>query len=32
MLVAIGILLVTGAWTDLTIKMQGWVSGFKTVI
>jgi cytochrome c-type biogenesis protein len=32
MLVAIGILLVTGAWTDLTIHMQGWVSGFKTVI
>jgi cytochrome c-type biogenesis protein len=32
MLVAIGILLVTGAWTDLTIKMQGWVSGFTTVI
>jgi cytochrome c-type biogenesis protein len=32
MLVAIGLLLVTGAWTDLTIKMQGWVSGFKTVI
>lgn len=32
MLVAIGLLLVTGAWADLTIKMQGWVSGFKTVI
>ena len=32
MLVAIGVLLVTGAWTDLTIKLQGWVSGFKTVI
>jgi cytochrome c-type biogenesis protein len=32
MLVAIGFLLVTGAWTDLTIKMQGWVSGFTTVI
>jgi cytochrome c-type biogenesis protein len=32
MLVAIGVLLVTGAWTDLTIKMQGWVSGFTTVI
>jgi cytochrome c-type biogenesis protein len=32
MLVAIGLLLVTGAWTDLTIKMQGWVSGFTTVI
>jgi cytochrome c-type biogenesis protein len=32
MLVAIGLLLVTGFWTDLTIMMQGWVSGFKTVI
>ena len=32
MLVAIGLLLVTGAWTDLTIKMQSWISGFNTVI
>jgi cytochrome c-type biogenesis protein len=32
MLVVLGLLLVTGAWTDLTIKMQGWVSGFTTVI
>jgi cytochrome c-type biogenesis protein len=32
MLVAIGVLLVTGAWTDLTIRMQSWVSGFTTVI
>jgi cytochrome c-type biogenesis protein len=32
MLVAIGVLLVTGAWTDLTIEMQDLVSGFKTVI
>jgi cytochrome c-type biogenesis protein len=32
MLVAIGLLLVTGAWADLTIKMQSWVSGFNTVI
>jgi cytochrome c-type biogenesis protein len=32
LLVAIGVLLVTGAWGDLTIKLQGWVSGFKTVI
>jgi cytochrome c-type biogenesis protein len=32
MLVAIGFLLVTGFWTDLTIMMQGWVSGFKTVM
>jgi cytochrome c-type biogenesis protein len=32
LLVTIGLLLVTGAWADLTIKMQGWVSGFKTVI
>ncbi len=32
MLVAIGLLLMSGAWMDLTIKMQAWVSGFKTVI
>ncbi|HEV7965267.1 MAG TPA: cytochrome c biogenesis protein CcdA [Actinoplanes sp.] len=32
MLVAIGVLLVTGAWTDLTIEMQDLISGFKTVI
>ncbi|MEV0401581.1 cytochrome c biogenesis protein CcdA [Actinoallomurus sp. NPDC050550] len=32
LLVAIGVLLVTGLWTDLTIQLQGWVSGFKTVI
>jgi cytochrome c-type biogenesis protein len=32
MLVVIGLLLVTGVWADLTIMMQGWVSGFKTVI
>jgi cytochrome c-type biogenesis protein len=32
MLVAIGLLLVTGAWADLTIKMQSWISGFNTVI
>ncbi|GAA4620920.1 cytochrome c biogenesis protein CcdA [Actinoallomurus vinaceus] len=32
LLVAIGVLLVTGLWSDLTIQLQGWVSGFKTVI
>ncbi|GAA4606092.1 cytochrome c biogenesis protein CcdA [Actinoallomurus liliacearum] len=32
LLVAIGLLLVTGFWSDLTIQLQGWVSGFKTVI
>jgi cytochrome c-type biogenesis protein len=32
MLVVIGLLLVTGVWTDLTIAMQTWVSGFTTVI
>lgn len=32
MLVAIGLLLVTGAWGDLTVMLQSWVSGFKTVI
>ncbi|MQA84891.1 MAG: cytochrome c biogenesis protein CcdA [Streptosporangiales bacterium] len=32
MLVAVGLLLVTGLWSDLTIVMQGWISGFQTVI
>ncbi|GAB3960822.1 cytochrome c biogenesis protein CcdA [Actinoallomurus acanthiterrae] len=32
LLVAIGVLLVTGLWSDLTVQLQGWVSGFKTVI
>ncbi len=32
MLVAIGLLLMSGVWMDLTIKMQTWVSGFKTMI
>lgn len=32
MLVAVGLALVTGLWTNLTIVMQGWISGFQTVI
>jgi cytochrome c-type biogenesis protein len=32
MLIAVGLLLVTGVWTDLTIHLQGWVSGFNTAI
>lgn len=32
MLVAVGLLLVTGVWGDLTRIMQGWISGFQTVI
>lgn len=32
LLVAIGLLLVTGLWSDLTVQLQSWVSGFKTVI
>jgi cytochrome c-type biogenesis protein len=32
MLVAIGVLLVTGLWGDITIQLQSWVSGFKTVM
>jgi cytochrome c-type biogenesis protein len=32
MLIAVGVLLMTGVWTDLTIRLQGWVSGFNTAI
>ncbi|MFB4313728.1 cytochrome c biogenesis CcdA family protein [Actinomadura sp. 21ATH] len=32
MLVAIGVLLVTGLWSDLTIQMKSWIGGFETVI
>ncbi|MFC5748638.1 cytochrome c biogenesis CcdA family protein [Actinomadura rugatobispora] len=32
MLVAIGLLLVTGLWGDLTIELKSWIGGFETVI
>ncbi|MFI0352423.1 cytochrome c biogenesis CcdA family protein [Actinomadura sp. 9N407] len=32
MLVAIGVLLVTGLWSDLTIQLKSWISGFEMVI
>ncbi|MQA94280.1 MAG: cytochrome c biogenesis protein CcdA [Streptosporangiales bacterium] len=32
MLVTLGLLLVTGLWTDVTAGLQGWVTGFRTVI
>jgi cytochrome c-type biogenesis protein len=32
MLVAIGVLLLTGVWADLTARMQGLIGGFRTVI
>ena len=32
MLVAVGVLLVTGAWDLLVADMRGWVSGFETVV
>jgi cytochrome c-type biogenesis protein len=32
LLVLIGVLLVTGLWGELTASLQGWVSGFGTVI
>ena len=32
MLVLVGLLLVTGVWTDITAVMQGWTQGFETVI
>jgi cytochrome c-type biogenesis protein len=32
MLVAIGVLLVTGVWNDLTVQMQVWVNGFTPAV
>jgi cytochrome c-type biogenesis protein len=32
MLVAIGVLLVTGLWGDVMIAIKGWIGGFETVI
>ncbi|MFC4058679.1 cytochrome c biogenesis CcdA family protein [Planomonospora corallina] len=32
MLVAVGLLLVTGVWGDLVAAMQGWIGGFQPVI
>ncbi|GAA4076086.1 cytochrome c biogenesis CcdA family protein [Actinomadura miaoliensis] len=32
MLVAIGTLLVTGLWGELTIELKSWIGGFETVI
>lgn len=32
MLVAIGLLLVTGLWGDLTLELKSWIGGFETVI
>jgi cytochrome c-type biogenesis protein len=32
MLVAIGVLLVTGLWGEVMISLKGWIGGFETVI
>ncbi|WP_395109129.1 cytochrome c biogenesis CcdA family protein [Actinomadura sp. SCN-SB] len=32
MLVALGVLLVTGLWGDLTIELKSWIGGFETVM
>lgn len=32
MLVALGVLLVTGLWADMTIQLKSWIGGFETVI
>ena len=32
MLVALGLLLVTGAWTEIVSSLQGWVSGFEVAV
>jgi cytochrome c-type biogenesis protein len=32
MLVALGVLLLTGAWGSLVASMQGWISGFEVIV
>jgi cytochrome c-type biogenesis protein len=32
MLVGLGLLLVSGAWTSLIASMQGWISGFELLV
>jgi cytochrome c-type biogenesis protein len=32
MLVVLGLLLVTGAWTEIVSSLQGWVSGFEVAV
>ena len=32
LLVAVGLLLVSGVWEDLMIEIRGWISGFETVV
>ncbi|MCW2679182.1 MAG: Cytochrome biosis protein transrane region [Frankiales bacterium] len=32
LLVAVGLLLVSGVWEDLMVEVRGWVAGFETVV
>lgn len=32
MLIAVGLLLISGLWTDLIIGLRGWIGGFTTVL
>ncbi len=32
LLVAVGLLLVSGVWEDLMVEVRGWVNGFETVV
>ena len=32
MLVLVGVLMVTGVWTDWMNEMRGWVGGFETAV
>jgi cytochrome c-type biogenesis protein len=32
MLVAIGVLLVTGLWSEITVAMQVWITGFTPAV
>ena len=32
LLVAVGLLLVSGLWEDLMVEIRGWISGFETVV
>jgi cytochrome c-type biogenesis protein len=32
MLVVLGVLLVTGLWTEIVSSMQGWIRGFEVIV
>ncbi len=32
LLIAVGLLLISGLWADVMVELRGWVSGFETVV